>query len=129
LIVDGPVTAPCVQELNSLLDEKRMLCLPNGERLIVPKSLRIIFETDDMSGVSPSLLSRAGVLVMQSSDVGWKAVVKSFIKNLLNKQIPERLTSHISSLFDVYITSALDFLKQECKFNHLSVDMHSIISV
>ncbi|KAJ8610928.1 hypothetical protein MRB53_038232 [Persea americana] len=44
IIFDGDVDPVWVENLNSVLDDNRLLTLPNGERLVLPLNVRIMFE-------------------------------------------------------------------------------------
>ena len=44
IIFDGDVDPEWVENLNSLLDNTKLLTLPNGERLSIPPNVRIMFE-------------------------------------------------------------------------------------
>ena len=44
VIFDGDVDPDWVENMNSTLDENRLLTLPNGERLALPPCVRLMFE-------------------------------------------------------------------------------------
>ena len=52
LVFDGPADASWAEQLNTALDESRMLCLASGETLPVPHNMSIIFEVMDLSQVN-----------------------------------------------------------------------------
>ena len=59
---DGPIDPSWVDNLKTVLDECHTLFLPNGERLKINTDIKLIFETENLDFVSPSIISRCGVL-------------------------------------------------------------------
>ena len=51
--------------MNTVLDDTKILCLSNGERIKLHENIRIIFETDTMAYVSPATVSRCGILYLE----------------------------------------------------------------
>eukprot|EP01059_Diplonema_ambulator_P000955 TRINITY_DN1073_c1_g3_i1.p1 TRINITY_DN1073_c1_g3~~TRINITY_DN1073_c1_g3_i1.p1 ORF type:complete len:4809 (+),score=2284.26 TRINITY_DN1073_c1_g3_i1:72-14498(+) len=68
IIFDGDVDPEWVENLNSLLDDNRLLTLPNGERLTLPKNVRVMFEVQDLKYATLATVSRCG-MVWFSEDV------------------------------------------------------------
>lgn len=103
-LLDGPVDSEWIENLNSVLDDSKVLCLSNGERIKLHSGSRILFETDDLANASPSTVSRCGViflvrlrygedcmiiiiidllfLIKDPGELGWKPLVLSWMKTL-----------------------------------------------
>lgn len=62
IIFDGDVDPEWVENLNSLLDDNKLLTLPNGERLNLPPNVRIMFEVQDLRYATPATVSRCGMV-------------------------------------------------------------------
>ncbi len=62
LLLDGPVDPGWVENLNSTLDDSKLLCLANGERVELRSGMRILFETDNLANGSPATISRCGMI-------------------------------------------------------------------
>ncbi len=80
LVLDGHVHSELVGHLHTLLDASRKLTLPSGEILQIPQSLRIIFETSDLTYASPSTISRCGVVRVAEDVVPLDSLHSSWMK-------------------------------------------------
>ncbi|CAI4045250.1 hypothetical protein SKDZ_11G2570 [Saccharomyces kudriavzevii ZP591] len=93
IVFDSDLDPEYVEAMNSVLDDNKILTLPNGERLPIPANLHIIFETDNLDHATPATITRCGLLWF-SSDV---CVMFSKINCLLDKGF-EALESDLSLL-------------------------------
>ena len=66
MILDGPVDPEWVENLNSTLDDSKLLCLANGERVELQPGMRVLVETDELLNASPATVSRCGIVYMVS---------------------------------------------------------------
>ncbi|CAA9986414.1 dynein heavy chain, putative [Plasmodium knowlesi strain H] len=62
IIFDGDVDPEWAENLNSVLDDNKLLTLPNGERLPIPESVRILFEVDTLKHATLATVSRCGMI-------------------------------------------------------------------
>ena len=59
-----------------MLDDNKLLTLPNGERLGIPPNVRIMFEVKDLKQATQATVSRCG-MVWFSEDVVTKEMLAS----------------------------------------------------
>lgn len=111
IILDGPIDPGWVENLNSTLDDSKLLSLSNGERIELGVGTRILFETDDLSQASPATVSRCGVVYMDTNDLGWEPFVHSWLDTLPHR-MDDEFKKHLLMLFNATIDEGLQFLKQ-----------------
>ena len=58
LVFDGDVDAVWVENMNSVMDDNRLLTLPNGERIRLQNHSKLLFEVFDLQYASPATISR-----------------------------------------------------------------------
>ena len=62
IVFDGDVDPVWVENLNSVLDDNKLLTLPNGERLNLPSNVRIMFEVESLKYATLATVSRCGMV-------------------------------------------------------------------
>ena len=79
IICDGDIDPEWAEALNSVLDDNRLLTIPNGERIQFGTNVNFIFETDNLRFVSPANISRLSVIFLSEEDVDVKPMIASWI--------------------------------------------------
>jgi len=99
ILFDGPVDTLWIENMNTVLDDTKKLCLPNGQVIRVPEEVLMLFETDDLSSASPATVSRCGVVFTEPSIIGWRSLVASWLQlQQTGKGVPNGLVQAVAVL-------------------------------
>ncbi|EFX05210.1 dynein heavy chain [Grosmannia clavigera kw1407] len=82
IVFDGDVDPEWVENLNSVLDDNKLLTLPNGERLNLPANVRIMFEVADLRYATLATVSRCGMVWFSEDTVTPAMVVDNYLGRL-----------------------------------------------
>jgi dynein heavy chain, axonemal len=96
-----------IESLNTVMDDNKVLTLASNERIPLNDSMRLLFEISHLKTATPATVSRAGILYVSNSDIGYSPVYVSWVER--RDSTSER--TQLLLLFDKYIPRCLDFLK------------------
>ena len=82
IVFDGDVDPEWVENLNSVLDDNKLLTLPNGERLSLPPNVRILFEVETLKYATLATVSRCGMVWFSEDTVTSPMLVANYLQGL-----------------------------------------------
>ncbi|MBN3318102.1 DYH6 protein, partial [Atractosteus spatula] len=103
LCFDGTLTPTWADNFSSVLETKKVLQLSNGEHLPLTSNIRLLFETSDLELASPALISRAGIIYVDSDTTGWRPLAKIWLaqrNEQENKVLSQAFNSTLDPIFN-----------------------------
>ena len=129
VVFDGPVDAIWIENMNTVLDDNRTLCLPNGERVkLNGETMRTLFEVQDLEVASPATVSRCGMVWIAPAELGWRPFVKTWLATL-HDDFTEDQKAFVWKLFDEHVDQGVRFYRRNCKELIPTVDISLVTSI
>ena len=109
VVLDGDIDAVWIESMNTVMDDNKVLTLVSNERIPLSDSMRMVFEINSLKNATPATVSRAGILYINESDIGWRPFVESWVAQVEQ----ENLRGILMGLFDKFVDPLTEFMKRE----------------
>jgi dynein heavy chain, axonemal len=111
VVLDGDIDAVWIESMNTVMDDNKVLTLVSNERVPLSDAMRMVFEINSLKNATPATVSRAGILFINESDVGWRPFVDSWAAK--REDATERKA--LVELFAKYIDATANLVRKGYK--------------
>ena len=115
LLFDGPVDTLWIENMNSLLDDNKKLCLEDSSSIPLGDNMNIIFEVDDLKEASPATISRNGMVLVEQDTIDYEDLILSYSINLPSN-FDNKMKNNFKNISLWLIKPLLYFLFKNCTF-------------
>ncbi|XP_056602848.1 dynein axonemal heavy chain 10 isoform X1 [Triplophysa dalaica] len=105
ILFDGDVDALWVENMNSVMDDNKLLTLANGERIRLQNHCALLFEVGDLQYASPATVSRCGMVFVDPKNLRYAPYWGKWVNSRHSKE-----QFDLSKLFGKYVPSAIDMI-------------------
>lgn len=112
ILFDGPIDAMWIESMNSVMDDNRILTLINGDRIPLTSSMSLVFETQDLCVASPATVSRAGMIYIDATELGWRTYLESWVNSKFTND--EENKQFHRDLFEKWLPRVLKYKELNC---------------
>eukprot|EP00899_Mesostigma_viride_P012150 jgi/Mesvir1/20936/Mv08007-RA.1 len=113
IMFDGPVDAIWIENMNTVLDDNKKLCLVSGEIIQLTPTMTMMFEVEDLAVASPATVSRCGMVYMEPSALSLDALVTSWLDRLA--PVVSHHRDKLLALFKATVPGAVDLVRKHLK--------------
>jgi dynein heavy chain len=108
ILFDGDVDAHWIENMNSVMDDNKILTLPNNERITLnTPQCALLFEVGDLRYASPATVSRCGMVYVDPKNLGYDPYVRRWLNT--NGFSQERIDV-LDRMFEKYLLRCINFV-------------------
>ncbi|XP_024377701.2 uncharacterized protein [Physcomitrium patens] len=127
LMFDGPVDAIWIENMNTVLDDNKKLCLVSGEIIQMSNTMTMMFEVEDLAVASPATVSRCGMVYMEPQARGFQPLLDSYIQKL-TKDLQQVGEATVRRLFALACEPAIHHVKRHLKQTVATTEDNMVLS-
>ncbi|KAM4722817.1 dynein axonemal heavy chain 1 [Rhinophrynus dorsalis] len=124
---DGPVDAVWIENMNTVLDDNKKLCLSSGEIIKLTEAMTMMFEVQDLAVASPATVSRCGMVYLEPSILGLTPFTECWLHSI--PAVMKPFTEKLESLFSSFIQDSIKFVRRSVREVIASTDSNLVMSL
>jgi len=115
IMFDGPVDALWIENMNTVLDDNKKLCLNSGQIIQLTDRMTMMFEVEDLAVASPATVSRCGMVYMEPESLTLKPLIDSWMNTVPEKvKANQYIVNTLQKLFDDWLEDGAYFVRKNC---------------
>ncbi|ETN61879.1 dynein heavy chain 10, axonemal [Anopheles darlingi] len=119
---DGDVDALWIENMNSVMDDNKLLTLANGERIRLNSYCALLFEVGDLAYASPATVSRAGMVYLDPKNLGYTCYWDRWLKRRYGEE-QETLQKSYAAI----VPSAIDYILEGTDGNNQEQPLELVV--
>ncbi|GMH67856.1 hypothetical protein TrLO_g3024 [Triparma laevis f. longispina] len=134
IIYDGDVDAVWVENMNSVMDDNRLLTLPNGERIRLQPHCAMICEVFDLQYASPATISRCGMVWVDPKNLGYRPYFERWVRSRCGDSVEvnaeyEVEANQLTDLFDKYVVKCIDYVLKGLVDGEMGEKLNQVVGI
>jgi len=111
VVLDGDIDAVWIESMNTVMDDNKVLTLVSNERVPLSPAMRMVFEINSLKNATPATVSRAGILYINETDIGWRPFMETWVQ----KRDSATEKNFLPALFDRYVDALVEMTRRGYK--------------
>lgn len=114
--------------MNTVLDDNKVLCLMNSDKIQMSSTMTLMFETDDLSKASPATVSRCGMVYLPDNIIGTKNFYLRWLESHFVDLFNPSMMDHMIDLYDLLFKKSSKYIHANCKSYHEMTEMIYVVN-